>query len=306
MNTEKVMKRKQKKKQLHVEGEEEAEAFTYQHEKPPAITTHLFMWELVATFCPPSQVLELERLCKDVQAVLLRSNTGTGVLQQYWHAMWSRLTWEDENASPRSPRPSGEFTSSHPTTANGCLPSSSLENYSVFSPFSSSFTRQQGKLSWKKLYAEQYKAYSEHLKKFGMDLPKKPRPVEARLNPALSGEELRKKEMTLMESYVKSMEKKGFKQEKVGNKPQKGTAADLRSSSPVLTALINDAHKRTKNVQRPSNETQRLQRQENETEGKDSRPHTREDYKWNPRHADYQGKHKKGGRKKWEDWAEDQ
>ncbi|RNF09103.1 hypothetical protein TcG_09696 [Trypanosoma cruzi] len=97
--------------------------------KPAALLESLFMWEMVASFSTPLTVCELERICRDVHAVLTFSSTGTRLMQRYWYAQYNKLIWEENRMDPS--RRTLDFT----------------------------LTRSEGKRNWKKMYCEEYPLY---------------------------------------------------------------------------------------------------------------------------------------------------
>lgn len=269
--------------------EGEAEEFEYQHPKPPAITTHLFMWEMVATFCPPKQVLELEHLCRDVHHALRVSSTGTGLLQCYWHCLSARLTWdtdhlvsqkteldggsrgvgggednndEDDDGVVKHRSPSSRHNN------NGGSPTRAGSSTIAFSP--SDFSRQQGKLCWKKIYEDQYTNWVESMRKFSGNLSRKPVVGELRLNPILTAKQLQQQQPPSSVPPAKKVNKKKvLKVEGVYGK--------------------NDHHHNL---------------EKKKIRDKGDPPSTRDEYKYFSRCTDYQGKHKKGGRKTHEDFPD--
>lgn len=236
--------------------------------KPSAITTNLFMWDHVASFCLPRTVMEIERVSRDVHAVMQTSNTGTNLMQRYWNAMVIRLVWENNGAERLTP----EKLALHPK----CI------------------SRSEGKQNWKRLYQQQYEEWVEVVKKEllvgtptgGVSSPvgdgvssctisfapvQKSRHLtgEERANKHLTGEELSKMELSAEESYVKAMGKRKVAQasaEKPGARDKKLVKDNERMQKLTTSFLSGDE---------------------------------RAQYKLNPSAADRRGKHKKGGMKKW-------
>eukprot|EP00796_Vickermania_ingenoplastis_P006519 gene6519-4696_t len=160
----------------------------YTRPKPKAITTHLFMWERVASFSPPEQVLELERVCYDIYTALKVSNTGTNLMQRYWNAMFVRLTWEN---------PDTVIT----------------EAKRLLSP--GSISRSEGKRPWKQLYAQEYHEWMESMKRFKGNTSRRIEKDGERLNEYKTGEELKKIQLTAEESYHKALALKRLQGENV-------------------------------------------------------------------------------------------
>lgn len=217
----------------------------------PAVTQNLFMWELVAAFSPPEQVLEIERLCRDVAALLKQSNTGTRLMQRYWNAMCARLAWEDGDAA---------------------LP----EQKRFLTP--SCLTRSEGKTAWKAVYAENYADWLESIRKNKGRMQRKAHITDAAsLNEHKTAEELRRMELTAEESLAKAIE--------TNKQHNDNVAAGLRA---------NEASEK-----KCAKESKRMQQLTSQLVTDD-----RMRYKLNPRAGQRQGKHKKGGMKKWSDMAE--
>lgn len=258
--------------------DEEEAVFHYTRPKPPAITTVLFMWEHVASYCSPKQVLELERLCKDVREELLRSNTGTHLLQRYWHHLSSQLMWETESFSPTN-KPSSPLSHGSATQASS-FPTPS----SPFAPF----TRAQGKLSWKKIYADQYVEWKESLRSFRGVGPAKPVRGEANENKPLTGKELREVEMNAENTLLKAIQRKH---------------AHLNDQGGQSDPHSHQAQDRSQR-HRIERDSKRIEHHVKAMEREALPPSNRAQYHRNPHLADYAGKHKKGGEKKWASLAE--
>lgn len=263
--------------------DEEVEVFEYTRPKPPAITTVLFMWEHVASYCPPKQVLELEHLCKDVREVLLQSNTGTHLLQRYWHHLSSRLTWESESFSSTN-KPSSPLSRDSVAQANSFPVTSSS-----FAPLS----RSQGRLSWKNLYAEQYVQWMESMRLFREVQSVKPARGEENRNKPLTGKELREVEMNRQEALSKAIKRKHAHMNEQGRQ-NGGGVSELHAH---LASVQSHRH-------RIEGDSKRIDHLVKAMEREAMPPSNRAEYQRNPHLANYQGKHKKGGEKKWASLAE--
>lgn len=224
-------------------SDEDASERTYTRPKPAAITTNLFMWEHVAAFSPPEQVVEIERVCFDIAELLRQSNTGTNLMQRYWNAMSVRLTWEEGDA---------RLSDAKRLLQPGAI------------------TRSEGKKAWKQIYAEQYTDWVESAKKFKGDMSRRPpERLGQTLNQHKSSNEL--KELSAEESYVKALMHRQQEGDSMGTVSDKKLAKESKRLQQLTASLSNDA---------------------------------RATYKLHPRDGDRQGKHKKGGTKKWADMAE--
>lgn len=185
----------------------------YTRPKPTAITTNLFMWEHVAAFSPPEQVVEIERVCFDIADLLRQSNTGTRLMQRYWNAMSVRLTWEEGDA---------RLSDAKRFLQNGAI------------------TRSEGKKQWKKIYGEQYAEWVETVKKFRGDLSR--RPVERHaesLNEHKSSSQL--KELSAEESYLKAIAQRRRDGDSAGNMSEKKMAKESKHLQQLTASLSNDA-----------------------------------------------------------------
>ncbi|CCW68263.1 unnamed protein product, partial [Phytomonas sp. Hart1] len=235
------------------------------HSKPRVITEALFIWETVASFCEPQLVCELERLSRDVAAHLARSNTGTRLLQRYWHAQWRGLVWPD-------PPPSLDLRLLRPASLPRC----------------------NGRVRWKQSFVEEYPLW---LQRTIMGKGKNDRAYDASkvlfhretLNLHKSADELAATELTVEEALQKAIAKRGIE---VGM-DEKGDPKEL----------LNTLKRRGQDgVRSNGTASPRLVKGLsclNLCSRSSQESLTREDYQMDHRQGSRKGKHKKGLDKKW-------
>lgn len=235
--------------------------YEYKHPKPRVLTSSLFMWEHVAVFSMPAQVVELERLCRDVARLLKDSNTGTHPMQRYWNAQWSRLMWREEEL---------------PDAKKHLTPTM--------------LSRSEGKRKWKDVFIQEYPHY---LKRVYQGKGVCNNAVNAAkvlfnrqvLNAAKTAAELERMELTVEEARVKEQKKRGVN---VEFEETPDTATSPSSPGCPHGSYAGKGERERHEKGRPRT----VKKEPHAT-------YTRSDYKEDYRTGDRKGKHKKGGTGRW-------
>lgn len=158
---------------------------TYSHPKPAAVTSALFAWEGVASFSQPEVVVEIEHVCFDISELLRRSNQKTNVMQRYWFARCTELTWEGEEGTESVLSDDKKFLRPQ------CM------------------TRSQGNVKWKQNFAELYVSWRQRCARFSRKNEVRSRPVDTgseALNPRMTASQLKAVELTAEESERKMIQ----------------------------------------------------------------------------------------------------
>lgn len=238
---------------------ESEKVFLYSHPKPRVLTDGLFMWELVASFCAPTHIGEVERICKDVHEHLQTSHTSNRLMQRYWNAQWSRLVREEDQL-PREKR---------------LLLTTSL-------------SRSEGKTNWRGHFVEEYPLWRKRTfmgKGADNNANNAAKTLFQRevLNEIKSAAEMARTQLTVEEAVVKLMKKRGI--ELVSDGEPHAFPKNTRGKSGATSdeGLLMGGQKGVK-----------IPVKDCAVEG-----YERSDYKTNWRIGNRKGKHKKGGVKKW-------
>lgn len=253
-----------------VSVEPEVPPHIYKRPMPAVVTDAVFMWEQVACFSEPKQVVELERLCRPTSSALAASNRGTHLMQRYWNAQWTRMVW-NENEVPAKKR---------------FLDVSSL-------------SRNEGRRSWKAAYVEEYPFWIQRTYQGKGIRNNEANEAKAlfhreQLNVVLTAAQLKAMELTEEEARIKEEQKRGVEVIFEGASQGTATATTAGGGGAPSAAVKEDGKGKRKKKGGKGSGAPHLVVQKAPGES-----YTRDDYKLDSRSGTRKGKHQKGGVSKW-------